>query len=113
MIPEGPSHPHTVAPHLRFSCPWSKGGSPGLQGWRHRLWAGAKLKFLLCGWGLGQYSLDFIHLGVFLSLLPGPLTLIFTLSLMSGPFTYSDPAAGDVESEDLAQASSVVVIRAC
>lgn len=96
MVPEGPSHPHTVAPHLRLSCPWSKGGSPGLQGWRHRLWAGAKLKFLLCVWGLGQYSLDLIHLGVFLSLLSGPLTLIFTLSLMSGPFTYSDPAAGDL-----------------
>lgn len=108
MVPKGPSHPHTVAPHLRLSCPWSKGGSPGLQGWRHRLWAGAKLKFLLCVWGPEQYSLDFIHLGLFLSLLPGLLTLIFTLSVMSGPFTYSDPAAGD-----LGQASSVVVMRAC
>lgn len=74
---EGPSHPHTVAPHLRLFCPWSKGGSPGLQGWRHHLWAGAKLKFLLCIWGPGRYSLDFIHLGLFLSLLLGLLTHLY------------------------------------
>lgn len=89
MVPEGPSHPHCgTSPEALLSLKQRE--SPGLQSRQHHLWASAKLKFLLCIWGLGQYSLDFTHLWVFLSLLLGPLSLI------SGPFTYSDPAAGDV-----------------
>lgn len=113
MIPEGPSHPHTVAPHLRLSCPWSKGGVQGSKagGTVSGLVLNSSSSFASGAWD-STHS-DFIHLGVFLSLLPGPLTLIFTLSLMSGPFPYSDPAAGDVEPEDLGQANNVVVLRAC
>lgn len=29
MVPKGPSHPHTVAPHLRLSCPRAKEGVQG------------------------------------------------------------------------------------
>lgn len=94
MVPEGPGHPHCgtslqtlLSLEQRETDQGSKPGSTssGL--------------VLLSGPSFAPGAWDSPHSsfisGSSLPLL-GPLTLIFTLSLVSGPFAHLDPAASDV-----------------